>query len=66
MRTTRILLAALSVALVAACTAEPVTLVQPDSKPSLDGSGWSGSGNSTSPDTLSAVGRGSGWTGSGN
>lgn len=66
MRTTRILLAALSLALVAACTAESATLVQPDSEPSLDGSGWTGSGNSTSPDTASAVGRGSGWTGSGN
>lgn len=66
MRPTRILLAVLSLALAAACTSESVTLVQPDSKPSLDGSGWTGSGNSMSPDTVSAVGRGSGWTGSGN
>lgn len=65
MRTTRLLLAALSLAFVAACTAESVTPVQPASDPSLDGSGWSGSGNSTTADT-SAVGRGSGWSGSGN
>lgn len=64
MRTSRILLAALVVAL-AACTAGSDTLVQPDSKPSLDGSGWSGSGNSIMSDT-SSLGRGSGWSGSGN
>ncbi len=66
MHATRILLAVLSLALAAACTAEPATLVQPDSEPSLDGTGWTGSGNSTGADTVSAVGRGTGWTGSGN
>jgi hypothetical protein len=65
MRTSRLLLAALFLALVAACTEGSDTLVQPDSKPSLSGSGWSGSGNSVMSDT-SAFGRGSGWSGSGN
>lgn len=66
MRTTRILLAALSLALVAACTAESVTLVQPNSKPSMDGTGWTGSGNSTPTDTTTATSRGVGFVGTGN
>lgn len=66
MRTTRILLAALSLALVAACTAEPTATVQPDAKPSLDGTGWSGSGNSAPTDSTSKFERGAGFNGSGN
>jgi hypothetical protein len=69
MRTARILLAALSLALVAACTAEPVGVVRPSQKPALDGVGVSGSGNSAGTDStaVSPVDRGGvGVSGSGN
>lgn len=66
MRTTRTLLAALSLALVAACAAEPVTLVQPDAGPSLDGSGWTGTETSTPTDSATVGSRGVGFVGSGN
>jgi hypothetical protein len=66
MRTTRILLAALSLALVAACTAEPVAVVRPDKKPAFDGAGFNGSGNSTPTDTTTVTSRGVGFVGTGN
>jgi hypothetical protein len=69
MRTARILLAALSLALVAACTAEPVGVVRPSQKPALDGAGFNGSGNSAGSDStvvLSAERCGIGLCGSGN
>ena len=66
MRTTRILLAALSLALVAACTTEPVAPVQPGAKPSLDGTGWTGSGSSVTTDTTTVTSRGVGFVGTGN
>lgn len=68
MRTTRILLAALSVALVAACTSEPVGVVRSATEPALYGAGWNGSGNSIVTDTtvIAPLERGAGWNGSGN
>jgi hypothetical protein len=66
MRTTRILLAALSLTLVAACTAEPVAVVRPVDTPAFDGVGVSGSGNSTSTDTTTVTNRGVGFVGTGN
>lgn len=69
MRTTRILLAALSLALVVACSAEPVGVVRADQKPALDGVGVSGSGNSAGTDSTgvhSAERCGIGLCGSGN
>lgn len=68
MRATRILLAALSLALVAACTAEPVAVVRPDKKPAFDGAGFNGSGNAVTGDTTSVTTpeRGPGFNGSGN
>jgi hypothetical protein len=67
MRTTRILLAALSIVLVAACTAEPVAVVRPDTKPAF-GAGFNGSGNAVAGDTTSVTTpeRGAGFNGSGN
>jgi hypothetical protein len=67
MRTTRILLAALSLALVAACTAEPVGVVPSDEKPAM-GVGFVGTGNSAGADstTIAPVERGVGVSGSGN
>ena len=66
MRTTRILLAALSLAVVAACTAEP-TAVVPGKNPAFDGAGFNGSGNAVASDTTSTIPeRGAGFNGSGN
>jgi len=66
MRTTRIFLAALSLALVAACTAEPVAVVRPVDRPAFDGVGVSGSGNSAPTDTTTVTNRGVGFVGTGN
>ena len=70
MRTTRILLAALSLALLtAACSSEPVGVVRPSDKPALDGAGFTGSGNSAGTDStgvFSAERCGIGLCGSGN
>lgn len=65
MRTSRILLAALSLALVAACTAEPVGVARSDEKPAF-GAGFNGSGNAVAGDTTVATERGAGFNGSGN
>ena len=67
MRTTRILLATLSLALVAACSAEPVAVVESDPKPAF-GAGFNGSGNAVAGDTTSVTTpeRGAGFNGSGN
>jgi hypothetical protein len=69
MRTSRILLAALSIALLTvACSSDPVGVVRPSQKPALDGVGVSGSGNSVAGDTVltSSPERGAGFNGSGN
>lgn len=68
MRTPRFLLAALAVALVAACTSEPSGIVPPES-PSFDGVGFSGSGNAFASDSISSLEEercGAGFCGSGN
>lgn len=67
MRATRILLAALAVALVAACAGEPTAAVQSKERPSFDGAGVSGSGTVVQSDTTEiSPERGSGFSGSGN
>jgi hypothetical protein len=68
MRPTRILFAVLSLALVTACTAEPVAVLRPDKKPAFDGAGFNGSGNAVAGDTTSVTApeRGAGFNGSGN
>lgn len=67
MRTTRILLAALSLALVAACSSEPVGVVRPAQKPAPS-AGFVGTGNAVAGDTVptSSPERGAGFNGSGN
>jgi hypothetical protein len=65
MRTSRILLAVLSLALVGACTGQPVGVVRPDENPAL-GAGFNGSGNAIAGDSTFAMERGAGFNGSGN
>ena len=68
MRTSRLLLAALCFALVAACTAEPVGVARPDENPAF-GVGFSGSGNSAGSDSTGVLPLercGAGFCGTGN
>ena len=65
MRTSRLLLAALSLALVAACSSEPMGVTRPAEKSAL-GVGFVGTGNAVAGDTTVATGRGAGFNGSGN
>lgn len=65
MRTSRTLLVVLSVALVAACSSEPVGVARPDEKPAL-GVGFVGTGNAVAGDTTTATSRGVGFVGTGN
>ncbi len=65
MRATRFLLAALAALLVAACAGEPVGVIQADRRPSFDGTGSTGPGDSVESDTT-GVSRGVGFVGSGN
>lgn len=68
MRTTRFLLAALSLALfTAACSSEPVGVVHSNQRPAL-GVGFVGTGNAVAGDTVSTSSpeRGAGFNGSGN
>jgi hypothetical protein len=69
MRTSRILLTALSLALLAACTAEPAAVVGPGEKPALDGAGFGASGKATGTDSTVVSTMdwcGAGFCGSGN
>lgn len=75
MRTTRTLLPALALLLLAACGSEPTASIRPGERPSLDGGGYMGSGHRTdsttttvtTTDTDSTTTRdGGGYVGSGN
>ncbi len=67
MRTSRILLASVALAFLAACATEPVGVVKPDSLPSLEETDQSGSPYAIDSDTtVVSTGRGGGFVGSGN